>query len=157
MMTAGSCPSSTAIGIQRGLDHLAPNVRFWPIALVPPHMSAFGRQAGFAHITHLITSGSSAKIFINDFEFRSGIYFWLCREEHISGSRVLGLTGEAVAKEFCKGPELWPRRRLDRVMEANDGNRAFYRPQYSGVRHSHRCPVADLFGPRTGDNESDTF
>ena len=57
----------------------------------------------------------------------------------MSGSRVLGLTGVAVAKEFCNGPELWPRRRLDRVMEANDGNRAFYRPQYSGVCHSHRC------------------
>ena len=120
-------------------------------------MSAFGCKADFAHITHLTTSGSSAKKFINDLEFRSSIYFWLCREEHISGSRVLGLTGEAVAKEFCNGPELWPRRRLDRVMEANDGNRVFYRPRYSGVRRSYRCPRADLFGSRTGNNEPDTL
>jgi len=119
-------------------------------------ISAYECKSDLAYITHLITSDSSVKKFINDFESRAA-FIWLCPEEHISGSRVLGLTGEAVAKEFCNGPKLWPRCRLDRVMETNDGNRTFYRPRYSGVRDSYRCPRADLFGRRTGNNDPDTL
>jgi hypothetical protein len=39
-------------------------------SVAAPHMSAFGGKADSAQIMHLITSGSSAKKFINDFESR---------------------------------------------------------------------------------------
>jgi hypothetical protein len=85
-------------------------------SLVAPHMSAFGSKADSPHITHLITSSSSAKEFIK-WEIQrcsltkplaSSNYLLLCWEEHISGSRVLGLTGQAIANEFSNGPKLWP-------------------------------------------------
>jgi hypothetical protein len=47
--------------------------------------------------------------------------------------------------------------RLDRVMEAYDGDRAFYGPQHCGLRHNHERRRTNVLGLGTCNNASDAF
>src|SRR5262249_10662838 len=75
------------------------------------------------------------------------------RAEHISGSPVFHVSNDTQDLTVHRISFV----RLDRVMEAYDGDRAFYGPQCGGVCRTHRRARADLFGPRTCNNEPDTF
>src|SRR5262249_27543302 len=72
--------------------------------------------------------------------------------KHISGSRVFHVSNDTAPVHQISGRIV----RLDRVMEAYDGDRAFYGPHCGGVCRNHRRARADFFGPRTCNNEPDT-